>query len=218
MCVGFVTELGPVMDMKAYFTGVFDNKVWGDHQTVSGPGSTLEYTANLRRELPMLFDRFAIRSVLDAPCGDMNWMKPVLSSRPFLDYTGGDIVKGLVQQNTKAHGRKNIRFLELDLTKDALPKADLMICRDCMIHLPQAQIFDVLRNFKKSGIGYLLATTYIVDDNFNTDIPMGNFFPIDLMAPPYNFPKNHVYAINDWIEGFYPRRMCLWGRSQIPDF
>jgi SAM-dependent methyltransferase len=205
------------MDMKAFFTDVYDNKVWGHDETVSGPGSTLGYTANLRRELPVLFQRFNIRSILDAPCGDMNWMSRVMAANPGIDYTGGDIVKPMVAANAAKYARRNIRFVELDITADPLPKADLMICRDCLFHLEQRKIVDFIANFRKSAVTYLLTTSYLVPENFNADIPTGNFFPIDLMAAPYNFPRNVLYGIDDWIEGFFARRMYLWQRSQIPE-
>lgn len=204
------------MDMKRVFTEVFDKKIWGDIETVSGPGSMIEYTANLRKELPGLLAKFGIASVLDAPCGDMNWMRLVLAENPSLQYTGGDIVKGLVEQNARNYAGPNVRLVELDITRDALPKADMMICRDCLFHLPQQKIFDFIDNFRNSDVEYLLTTSYITDGNFNTDIHTGFFFPINLLHAPYNFPSETLYAIDDWIEGHHPRRMYLWRRSQIP--
>src|SRR5262249_32666360 len=62
------------------FAVLYKTCYWGgdkQNESFSGPGSTLEYTQVLRRELPKLFEQFAIRSVFDAPCGDFKWMKHV---------------------------------------------------------------------------------------------------------------------------------------------
>jgi len=40
----------------------------------SGTGSSLEQTAQLRRELPRLIAETGVRRFLDAPCGDCNWI------------------------------------------------------------------------------------------------------------------------------------------------
>ena len=52
------------------FTWIYKNNWWDSNESLSGAGSTLEYTNNLRKELPKLIIDFNICSVLDAPCGD----------------------------------------------------------------------------------------------------------------------------------------------------
>lgn len=61
----------------ATFTSIYRNNGWGSLESRSGAGSTLASTANIRRELPGLVERLNIRTLLDAPCGDFNWMKEV---------------------------------------------------------------------------------------------------------------------------------------------
>ncbi len=205
------------MNIKDVFTEAYANKLWGSEESLSGCGSTLEATANLRRELPALFAKFDIRTVLDAPCGDMNWMRLVLEETPSIAYIGGDIVGDLIARNRERYAKRNVTFIELDITRDSLPKADLMICRDCLFHLPQRKVFDALNNFKRSDVRYLLTTSYVTDGQSNADIRAGFFFPIDLLAAPYHFPRDVLHAIEDWAPGHPPRRMYLWPRAQIPD-
>ena len=78
-------------------------------------------------------------------------------------------------------------FLISDIIYDPLPAADLVICRDCFIHLRNSDVNRVLQNFKLRGIKYLLSTTYPV--NFNTQILTGHFRPINLQKPPFNLPE-----------------------------
>jgi len=197
------------------FTEIYRGNLWGGTESVSGPGSSLDYTANLRNALPALFDALSIASVFDAPCGDFHWMKYVLAGHP-LDYTGGDIVRPLIEDNTARYGTPRIRFIHIDLTREAYPRADLMIARDFLFHLSYEDTGLVLANFVKSGIKYLLTTTHANETGFsNRDIETGGFRQIDLFAPPYNFPRAALAAIEDWKPPSARRLMCLWSREQI---
>ncbi len=200
------------MANKKIFTDIYTSNFWRNEETRSGVGSTLEYTENLRRQLPVLFKEYGIKRVLDAPCGDFNWMKHVLDS---LDgYIGGDIVKELIDENNRLYGREGIRFQELDITQDKLPEVDLMICRDCLFHLPVTESMKFIKNFQESNIKYLLITSH-TNATANDGIVEGEFNFINLMIKPYNFPTDYLYAIDDWIEGYPERKMYMWSRDQI---
>jgi hypothetical protein len=80
------------------FTWIYINNWWDSNESLSGPGSTLKHTNNLRKELPKLVIDFNICSVLDAPCGDFNWMKVLLPTLN-VNYIGADIVQDLVDSN-----------------------------------------------------------------------------------------------------------------------
>jgi len=207
--------------LQYVFTDIFNNKRWGfdweGDLTSSGPGSTKKYTENLRKELPKLYNQFAITSVLDAPCGDLNWMRFIIDECPTINYIGGDIVKPMIDTNTERYGRLGVRFIELDITSDTLPSVDLMICRDCLFHLPEEEIFKFIDNFINSDIKYLLTTSYYDDGSVsaNTAIHPGNWFDLNLLSTPYNFPKDALYRIDDWILNDNVRYMYLWSRDQI---
>ena len=202
------------------FTGIYKHTVWGFHdgETVSGPGSTINYTKELRKELPKLFKQFNITSVLDAPCGDFNWMRTVMKDFPEIQYTGADIVEPIIQKLQQFDTRSNQKFIHLDITQDKLPDADLMICRDCLFHFEPHLVGDFVHNFVASNIKYLLTTTHYNDGTWsNISLNTGGFHPIDLLSEPYNFDSEVLYSIDDWIEGYPPRRMCLWSAEQIKD-
>lgn len=199
------------------FTALYKGRYWGgdeQNESLSGPGSTLEYTQVLRSELPKLFDQFTIRSVFDAPCGDFKWMKHVVHECPGVGYIGADVVARMIKANTAQHANERIRFLHIDLTRAEFPKADLMICRDCLFHLSYQDITLVLNNFLASGIPFLLTSTHL-GAVANGDICSGDFRLIDLFSTPFNFPKDVLYRIEDWVPPFPPREMCLWGRDQV---
>jgi hypothetical protein len=199
------------------FTFIYQKNHWGSKESVSGSGSTLLYTDNLRKNLPGLISKYSIKKVFDAPCGDFNWMQ-VLLPNVDIDYVGGDIVKALVDQHNIKHKTNKIAFVHLDLIKDNLPKTDLLICRDCLFHLSYKDTKSVLENFVKSGTPYLLTTTHKnngADRFVNSDIQTGDFRLIDLLSIPYNFPTDYLESIDDWITPDPERQMCLWNRDQI---
>ena len=64
-----------MMDAEAVFNSIYRNNTWDGDESISGPGASLRHTEAIRRELPLLIERLGIRTLLDAPCGDFNWMK-----------------------------------------------------------------------------------------------------------------------------------------------
>ena len=198
------------------FTRIYESNHWANDESVSGDGSSFAYTRGLRAALPAMFDQFGVKRLLDAPCGDFNWMQHVLREHP-LDYVGCDIVAPIVQKLQDRHGDVHRRFQQLDITKDALPRADLWLCRDCLFHLNVADIGRALDNFLASGIPYLLTTTHTNPGGvfINTDIRSGDFRRIDLFAAPFNLPRDVLFAVDDWVAPDPQRQMCLWSREQV---
>ena len=71
----------------------FTKNNWGNKsETLSGSGSTIANTVNIRRELPLLVQRWNIGSIFDAPCGDGNWISTIRDQLN-CEYSGGDLVE-----------------------------------------------------------------------------------------------------------------------------
>ncbi len=193
----------------------FRKNKWGDEssETVSGSGSTLKYTENLRQKLPALLKKYDVKVFLDAPCGDFNWMKEVGLSD--IQYIGMDIVPDLIIQNHSRYARVGRVFLAGDITRDALPMSDLMQCRDCLFHLPYKDIVRFLDNFARSTIPYLLTTTHLLTHNKDIERP-GQWRQLNLKRPPFRFPEP-LETIDDWIEGHPRRQMGLWTIEQVAE-
>jgi hypothetical protein len=208
---------------KNIFTEIYDNRKWdsadSQNDSVSGPGSSLLHTVNIRKELPELLKTFKITTVFDAPCGDLNWMSKVLEQCPDIEYVGGDIVDALIETNREKYSDKfNAKFVTIDITKDELPNSELMICRECLFHLSNKDIMAFLNNFLKSDISALLMTSDLTPDK-NFDIDTGGFRWVNFFQAPWNFEANQIYTINDWPYPTPPsRQMYLWSREQIEDF
>lgn len=176
---------------KKKFELIYKSNFWSSKESVSGLGSEYKNTINLRNEMVKLIKNYKIESILDAPCGDFNWINSLINKN--LRYVGGDIVWDLIDQNNKIYKNDNIIFIPLDITSDKLPSSDLMICRDCLIHLSFKNIKLFFENFKNSNIDYLLLTSYKLKDSSkvikNIDITDGEFREIDLSVYPFNLPE-----------------------------
>ncbi len=173
------------------FDLIYKTNFWSSNESVSGYGSELKNTINIEKEIINIIKKYQIKSILDAPCGDFNWVKNILDKE--LSYIGGDIVQEIIDNNIRKFKSNNIKFIKLDITDESLPDSDLMICRDCLIHLSFQSIKLFFENFRKSNINYLLLTTYKMKDTTkeidNLDIPDGEYREIDLSKPPFYLPK-----------------------------
>lgn len=169
------------------FTKIYNNNSWGSAESVSGGGSELGNTVNLRKNLDYLIKSLQIKTFLDVPCGDMNWMKEI--NLEGVEYFGWDIVKKLIEENQKKFEKNpNMSFFCKDALNDDLPTVDLIMARDMIIHFPFAATWKFLQNVVESGSQYLLISKYC-SNNPNMNIEFGNFYCVDLEKSPFNFHR-----------------------------
>ncbi|WP_416915296.1 MAG: hypothetical protein ACMUJJ_14995 [Roseicyclus sp.] len=189
---------------------VFEGIVWpgGGSETVSGSGSTLSYTHGLRPQLETLLRDLQISSIVDAPCGDFNWMSKV--DLGDATYTGLDIVDALIARNVERFAGEKRRFFVADVTTDPLPSADLLMCRDLLLHLPFANIFDLLANVASSDFAWVLVSNYVNAENRDLE-KAGRARKVNLEREPFGFtlpPEGR--KIPDWVKGFPERYLYLF--------
>jgi hypothetical protein len=202
--------LNPRARMEAAFTPFYTENRWGESESVSGPGSTLTRTSKLRRELPLLLQEIGARTLLDAPCGDFNWMKD--TELGVEEYIGVDVIPELVERNQRLYGNERRRFVLGDLTRNTLPQVDVILCRDCLIHFSYKHIAAAIRNFKRSGSTYLLTNTYPLWTR-NEDVRTGEFRHINLELSPFSFPppiKEIEEKYPDEAKAFFGKTLALW--------
>lgn len=171
------------------FTDVYRRNFWADNESLSGPGSNLKQTTTLRKRLANFFDLFNIQTIVDAACGDFNWMKEI--DYPFKQYIGIDVVQELIVRNNTLYGDRTYKFEHKNIIEDDLPKVDLIICRDCFVHLHINDIKRAIRNFKRSGSTYVLMTTFTKRRlDTNTEVgQMGHWRTLNLQLPPFSLPE-----------------------------
>ncbi len=163
-----------------------------------------------------LIDRHNIKSISDCPCGLFeNWIYLLNLQDREVDYKGYDINDLVIKRNSEKFSYFN--FLEFDMTKEILPKSDLIICRDCLFHLPNKFVISTLNNFKLSRSMYLLATEQrwltqnrelttdeLLNESGNKPINL-EIEPFNLGTPLESFDERGAFAGERGI-----RSMSLW--------
>lgn len=199
-------EVTPV----AAFRRAYESNHWTGAESPSGPGASLDQTAAIRRLLPPLFSRLGVRTLLDLPCGDFHWMAAV-DMGP-VAYIGADFLPELIEENTRRYARPGREFRELDLLTSPLPAADLLLCRDCLVHLSFSDVARAVSNIRASGIPYLLTTTFPLQQ-VNDDIRTGDWRPLNLEAAPFCWPRPDEILVEECTEGdglFADKSLGLW--------
>jgi hypothetical protein len=206
----------PRRDMENVFTEIYRSNAWGGTESVSGPGSTEQRGASFRDDLLAALYDLGTRVLLDAPCGDFNWIGPVADA---IDrYVGVDVVPEIIAGNLRQHSGPNRQFLRLDLTRGPLPPADVVLCRDALVHFSFADIWRALANLRRSGARYLITTTFI-GDRENEEIATGAWRPLNLERPPFCFPPpQRLIDERCWHTGgiYADKRLGVWRRRDVP--
>ena len=92
---------------RAEFTGIFQQNAWGDPESASGPGSNVARASLFRADLEALVRSLKPRTLLDAPCGDFNWLRHF--DLGVERYVGIDIVPALIARTRAKFGSKRHR-------------------------------------------------------------------------------------------------------------
>ena len=201
---------------KDVFTEIYESNHWESSESKSGTGSEFIKTESLIKGIDKLLIEMNIKSVLDLPCGDYEWMQKVDMSN--INYIGADIVEALIEDNIKQYKETEKRkFKVLNIITDPLPKCDLIIVRDCFVHLSYDDINSAIQNIKASGSKYLLTTTF-TKHNQNHDIVTGNWRALNLLEKPFNFSPPMTVLVENCTEGsgiYTDKAMALWEISKI---
>lgn len=203
---------------EAVFTAIWRSGHWARATpggSRSGPGSSSDAARRLVIGLPPLLARLGARSLLDVPCGDFAWMKDV--DRTGFDYLGGDVVAPLVAENEARHGATGARFAVLDVTRDPLPRADVVLCRDALVHFSLRLAGEALARIRESGSDWLLATTF-PGLPANENVVTGGWRPLDLTKPPFSLPPptESIFEQSDPAGRLPDKHLGLWRVKDLP--
>lgn len=196
------------MGMANVFREHYATNSWRSEESRSGTGSTEKATTAIRSALPAIISTYNIRSILDIPCGDFNWMK--LVDLP-VDYIGADIVKDIVERNRQLYSTPTRRFKVLDVTSDQLPSVDLILCRDCLFHFSFDHVHKSIANVKRSGSKYILLTTNI-DLLKNRQVVTGEYRRMNMQQLPFKFP-DPIYLVKE--QRGDDAHLALWRISDL---
>lgn len=189
------------------FTSIYEQGRWGTGETryYSGPGSHEEAYVTPYVEAVAKFVDTLPSSVtaVDIGCGDFNVGSRVAPL--FESYTGCDVVLAVVEENRARFGDK---FLHCDATRDPIPSADVVIIREVLQHLSNADIAALLANLRNNTeFKHLIVTNSIYtghDFSPNTDIVTGEWAMrsqrksgVDLGAAPFSLQASEWRVLSE---------------------
>ncbi|MCQ4162764.1 class I SAM-dependent methyltransferase [Roseomonas sp. GC11] len=191
----------PPPDRSQYrevFEAVYAGPAWGG---TSGPGSSPVATLEYRQFLERFIARNNIRSVVDIGCGDWQFSRYIHFGKA--SYLGVDVVPHLIERNQAAYGGEKVRFELAPEDPATLPQADLLLMKDVLQHLPDAEILHYRRHVVPRYRFALLTNSISkvqMRPRHNTDIAPGRFRTVDLRAAPYRFKGAYVseYWTDAW--------------------
>jgi len=202
-----------ISERAEVFDSIYRSNFWGSGESRSGVGSEVGFSQAYLARLRGLLEQRGLKRLFDAPCGDLNWSID-LAHDPDVTYAGGDISASLIADLRQQHPEVALRVF--DICTDSFPAADVWHCRDCLFHLPFADIRRALENFSRSSIPYAMLTTHRARWlHRNLDVSLGGFRFLDLERPPIGLARAEEY-LPDYRKGSdFPRYVGLWSRSAI---
>lgn len=195
------------------FTSIYLRNHWmspDNSESKSGHGSILKNTRNISSELPKIIDQYNITSMLDAGCGDWNWMRHLNLN---CSYVGAEIVEPLIEFLDRKFSSKDVKFIHSDVMIDKMDYYDLVMARDVLVHLPDIGIMKFLENYLTSESKYLMVSHCSVGKTF--DIEAGNLRYINWdkynVEPLYKFIDSEIYERPIFTEQY------LFNREQVTE-
>ena len=196
------------------FSAVYENRVWLNGRStgsLSGFGSELENTETLRENFAELLESLEARSLLDIGCGDFTWMKEVVFPH---QYVGVDIVRSVIEKNNALYSSALRSFAVMDATRDRLPGADAVLCREVLFHLSFKDIWCLVENIRRSESMFLIATSD-GDIKYNADILSGDFRMLNLRRAPFYFAEPTLSIPDDGVSPH--RTLSAWRIVDLPE-
>lgn len=195
------------------FETIYKENHWQDAESKSGTGSNIINTEEVIGLVNQVIQLLKVKSMMDIPCGDFNWMKEV--NLQGVKYIGADIVSELVINSRNQYSTKGISFQKLNILESSLPAVDLIFTRDCLVHFSYTDIQRTIASIKASRSSYWITTTF--PEHTNYDIITGDWRPINLQAEPFNFPEP-LYLFNEKCfedDRYRDKSLAVWEISAI---
>jgi 2-polyprenyl-3-methyl-5-hydroxy-6-metoxy-1,4-benzoquinol methylase len=165
-----------------------DTSQWGKQ---SGGGSNPYFTVEYRAFIDKFIRMNNIKSVVDVGCGD--WQFSRFLNFDGVSYLGLDVVPGVIERNDRVYGSKNVHFRTAPENIGDIEKADLLIMKDVLQHLPNSVIFSYAQVVFPGFKHCLLTNSFAkLNTSRNNDIAHGEFRSLDLSAPPFSFDGSYV--------------------------
>ena len=159
-------ELGR-LPLQQAFDEVYKRGFWKQGVATSGKGSEGALADKYVDLVTRYASRHGLRTVVDGGCGDFSVGHKLVSA--FESYIALDISPIIIARNQKqfAHLGRQVSFRVANMTEGSFPDTDLVLIREVLQHLTNAQIEKILDNLRNSVWRRALITEYVHDPNGN---------------------------------------------------
>lgn len=193
------------------FDEIYIKGMWGRNnqgESTSGPGShEIEIVKPYINTVSELLKKFKNSKIVDLGCGDFNIGEKLV---PYCDYyVACDISKVILERNKINFKLDNLKFLQINISKDVLPKGTLATVRQVLQHLSNSEIKSFVEKVNKnSPYKFLLITEQLplkksflpnIDKPSGPKIRLGVESGIILDQHPFNLKyksKKNILEIN----------------------
>jgi hypothetical protein len=218
--------------IRGHFDNIYKHGVWGAtlrepanfysdaawptkdirRKSASGQGSELGYnTETSLRIIKETIDRFDVKSMIDVPCGDANWIFDSFVTDVLPMYVGLDITSEAIRVNKQRfahHNNKQFHFWDAlnctlptfrNETSNRDEAFDLVHVRDVIQHMAPDLGVKFFCNVFRAGPRVLITTSY-EETGKNKNITEGDWYPNNLSIEPFSFPKVNCTPTHPNIE------------------
>lgn len=179
------------------FNKIYKQNIWNNSDAsipLSGPGSSIENTQEIRNEIENFVYSKGVNKIIDLGCGDLTWTTHAkYFIDPNIDYIGVDVSDYMIKRNHEMFPNK--KFMNLDITKDNLPEADLFILRDVIFHLHTDNVISLFENMK--GRFKYIAITSCLNDINNDEFDQWHFSPRNIHIKPFNIQQKYSSRVEE---------------------
>jgi hypothetical protein len=137
-------------DNRDIFSKIYHGKIWGDGIEVplSGSGSKPENSIVYVNIIKNYISENITNSVLDFGHGSFEmWDSWGSAAFVGVEYLGIDLVEELSEKVNLKYGSSNRKYKVLDISQTSLPYADLLISKDVLQHLTNADVYKLISSF-----------------------------------------------------------------------
>ncbi|MDX2289484.1 MAG: class I SAM-dependent methyltransferase [Hyphomicrobiaceae bacterium] len=196
------------LGLQETFERIYAEGKWGRSEDgapfCSGNGSKPEHSQAYEAYVAdFLTAHPDVGRMVDIGCGDFQVSGRVLArlQRP-IAYTGCDIVRPMIEQHQRQHGRPDRTFLVLDAVADDPPAGDLVVIRQILQHLSNAHVLAILERARRLYTwGIITESLPVPKTAANLDIAPGIATRIALGSgvyvdePPFNLGVIEAFEV-----------------------
>jgi hypothetical protein len=158
-------------------------------ESVAGYGSTKHSFRIYRENLINILKKYEVSTFLDAGCADFYGMEDIEFGE--INYIGIDLVAEQIDINKEKYKTHDFRCL--NMFTDEIPKADMVFCRDILVHMSSTNIKRFLKSCIDSECKYLMATTFPEVENMELGGQLG-WRRINFDKEPYGFNSIEIIS------------------------